>query len=164
LCRSRIVRQQPRADNPNGVNAAIPYIIHRLRPAAREARRHDLRSVDVRICACSSALRNPVHRRLHARRVRRPPAVGSALGDGEKPVGRDILEERGVGGADVAAGAVAPDENGELLTAGRRLGRVVDCVRGETVVGLVGAWGVGASAAACLEKLSGKCRLNWLEV
>jgi hypothetical protein len=54
-----------------------------------------------------------------------------------------------VGQALVAAGAVAPDEDGHLGGAGG-LGRVVDGVVAQGGLGLVGCGGVGTGAAAAL--------------
>jgi hypothetical protein len=132
----------------------MPDIIHSLYTSARKARSHDLGRIYIRIRARTRGPRDPVDGLRHGGLAGRTPTIRSALGDGEEAVAGDLLEERRVGGADVAAGAVAPDEDGELGGVGG-FGGVVDCVVGETVIGFVGAGGVGTCAAALL--------LKWLE-
>ena len=147
--RGRVVGQQARTDDADGVDAAVPNVVHGLCSTAGEARGHDLARVDVGVVALSGVGRNPVDGGLHGLRVGAAAALGPALGDGQEAVAGDLLQEGLVGQALVAAGAVAPDEDGHFGGAGG-LGGVVDGVVAEGGLGLVGRGGVGAGAAAAL--------------
>jgi hypothetical protein len=147
--RGGVVGQQARADDTDGVDAAVPNVVHGLGSTAGEAGSHDLARVDVGVVALAGVGSHPVDGGLHGLRVGAATALGPAFGDGQEAVAGDLLQEGLVGQALVAAGAVAPDEDRHFGGAGR-LGRVVDGVVTEGGLGLVGCGGVGAGAAAAL--------------
>ena len=147
--RGGVVGQQAGADDADGVDAAVPDVVHGLGAAAGEARGHDLARVDVGVVALARVGRHPVDGGLHGLRVGAAAALGPAFGDGQEAVAGDLLQEGLVRQALVAAGAVAPDEDGHFGGAGG-LGRVVDGVVAEGGLGLVGCGGVGTGAAAAL--------------
>lgn len=149
LTRGGLVGEQTRADDTDGVDALIPDVVHGLGSTARETRGEDLGGINIGVRALTGVLGDPVDGLLHGLRVRGSAAVGSALGDSEETVADNVLEERLVGTAVVAACAVAPDNDRLLLAAGV-LGRVVDGVVTERVVRLVGSGSVLARAAGTL--------------
>jgi hypothetical protein len=149
--RRSLILQQPRADDADGIDAAVPNVINGLDTTAREARSHDPASIDVRIRSFTGILGNPSDCLIHRLRSGScSAAIGATLRDGEEAVARDVLQERRVGTTVGAAGAFTPDQYWQRDIAGRGFGWVVDGVALKRVVGLVVSGSIWACAASLL--------------
>jgi hypothetical protein len=151
-----LVGKQPRANHANRVDVLVPDDIHRLGATARKPGCHDLGRIHVGVGTSAGILDNPLDGLVHGARIRRASTVGRTFGNGEEAVAGNLLQKSRVGSSDVAAGAVAPDEHGELGGAGV-LGRVVDCVVPEGAVGLPCGGSEWALAATLLLVLLEGC-------
>jgi len=120
-----VILKEPGAYDTNSLDIGVPNVIHCFNPTTRESSCHDLSRVYVGIITGTSGFGDPVDGLTHGPGIRRATTIWSALGDCEKAVTGDVLEQGTVTGALCAAGAVSPDENRELLAAGG-LGGVVD--------------------------------------
>jgi hypothetical protein len=132
-----LVRKQSGANHANGVDVLVPDDIHGLSPTTREASSHDLGGINIGIGSSSGVLDNPLDCLVHGTRVGCAATIWRALSNGEEAMAGDLLQKGRVGIANVAAGAVAPDENGKL--SGTSLCWVVDRMVPERAVRLPGA-------------------------
>jgi hypothetical protein len=146
-----LVTQQSRANHANGVDTAVPNIVHSLDPTTRKTRGHDLARIDVRIRARTCVLGDPVDGCFHGIFVGRSSSIGTTLSNGKEAVAGDVLQKRRVRATVSAAGAVAPDKHRHLLRA-CAFSRVVDGMPAEGVVRLVCAGCEGACATTTLFK------------